>query len=87
MSAKTRTKNGSKKSLTEKDVIYGMEFLGERLMRTIIHGKREPCEYSLTPSGQKVGYRTARKAMQNKKIKPVGDGLFSGDTQTYMWKQ
>jgi hypothetical protein len=78
-----RTRNGSKKALTLKDVFYALEYAGERLGVTYDRASKPHTQYHLFPSGHVVGAKTAEKAINSADVVAVEDGLFPGCTQTY----
>lgn len=58
---------------------------GKRLCRAFRKketGENEVC-YFYEPGGVRCGRRTAEKALRMGVIKPVGDGLFAEDSQTF----
>jgi hypothetical protein len=75
------------KSVTLKDVRYALEFGHERLIKTITHGKRDPAEYHLDPSGYQVSGKIAQQIINDADIEAIEDGLFPGNPQTYVWKE
>ena len=78
-----------KKDVTFKDVLYALQFGGERLLRTYTQDERQKncTQYSLSKTGLIVKASVAHQALANPNIVATGDGLFPGHSQQYEWRE
>jgi len=76
------------KSATIKDVMFALQYGGERLLRTYSHdskGKGETA-YNLSRTGISVPVKIANEVLSLPDVVPSEDGLFPGHTQQYEWR-
>jgi len=68
------------KSATRKDVLYALQFGGERLLRTYVHDERPKggAVFSLSKTGIRVDPNIATTLLADPHLTPIKDGLFPG---------
>lgn len=78
----------TEKAVTVKDVLYALQFAGERLLRThqMDERRNNGIAFTLSKSGLPVPPKVAQTVMQSEHIAPCEDGLFIGHTQQYEWR-
>lgn len=77
------------KTASAKDVIYALQFGGEKLLRTYSHDSRGKgvTAYNLSKSGITVPVKIAAEVMTLPTVVSANDGLFPGHTQQYEWRE
>lgn len=77
-----------KKEATKKDVLYALQFGGEKLLRTHDRDERRNngIVYTLSKSGYPVKPSVAYSVTQDHHVVSCDDGLFPGHTQQYEWR-
>lgn len=76
------------KPATKKDVLYALQFGGERLLRTYTHDERLKggALFSLSKTGKPVGTDIANDILSDPHVALVEDGLFPGHSQQFEWR-
>lgn len=77
------------KAVTKKDVIYALQFGGERLLRTYSQDERMKggTHYTLSKTGLPVKADIALFILSDPHVIPVGDGLFPDHSQQFEWRE
>jgi hypothetical protein len=76
-------------SVTKKDVIYALQFGGERLLRTHCHDERlrGGTHYTLSKTGLPVRPDIATFILSDPHVVPCNDGLFPEHSQQFEWQE
>jgi len=77
------------KAVTKKDVIYALQFGGERLLRTYSQDERlkSGTHYTLSKTGLPVKADIAMFILSDPHVVAVGDGLFPEHSQQFEWRE